>query len=458
MIYDDETFKPKVLIIGCGLAGLSLAAILERAEIPYEMFEKAKELRPLGSAISVGPGVMPMFAQLGVVDMVQAKGKLLTESFMTNDKLEVVTHLDYHTEAVERYGWPSYIISRPALQEILLGLIPPPKIHLNKRVLSFCETGDGVMIRTSDNKTHYGNILVGADGAYSGVRQCMYEKMDKEGKLPSIDKKPFKYSTICLVGQTRRLDEEEYPEINDEACRYEGVVCDDKPLCAVTFTTADKTVCWMVFEILDRESLEMNDNFRSTEWGPEAAESMCNQVRNLRLRENLVLGDLIDKTPKNVICKVMLEEKIFRTWMYGRTVLIGDACHKMSPTAGLGAQCAMNDAVILANHLNTIQTNEFRDVKKALKAYWKERYPHGKKDVGGSAVMSSYVKNDLYGRLLRKVMHNMPLKLWHLVRDDVSAYRPQISFLPLAEDKGTKGPTKQPSLKTTRPAGMVERE
>jgi hypothetical protein len=80
----------------------------------------------------------------------------------------------------------------------------------------------------------------------------------------------------------------------------------------------------MVFEVLDSESLDRNDNFRSTSWGPEAAETMCNQVRHIRIRENMVLGDLIDKTPKDVICKVMLEEKIFKTWVYNRTVLIGD--------------------------------------------------------------------------------------------------------------------------------------
>jgi hypothetical protein len=36
------------------------------------------------------------------------------------------------------------------------------------------------------------------------------------------------------------------------------------------------------------------------------------------------LGDLIDKTPRDNISKVFLEEKLFETWFYGRAVLIGD--------------------------------------------------------------------------------------------------------------------------------------
>lgn len=55
---------------------------------------------------------------------------------------------------------------------------------------------------------------------------------------------------------------------------------------------------------------------------------MCKEVRNFKLPGgkdgNLTLGDLIDKTPKDRICKVMLEEKVFTTWHGGRTVLLGD--------------------------------------------------------------------------------------------------------------------------------------
>lgn len=60
---------------------------------------------------------------------------------------------------------------------------------------------------------------------------------------------------------------------------------------------------------------------------------MCNQVRHFRIPGgkdgNLTMGNIIDRTPKDQISKVMLEEKIFSTWHGGRTVLLGDGKAEM---------------------------------------------------------------------------------------------------------------------------------
>ena len=93
----------------------------------------------------------------------------------------------------------------------------------------------------------------------------------------------------------------------------------------VTFTTKFNTICWMVIEQLDEKSSKGSDTFRNTEWGPDAAEAMCKQVKDFPLpRNNMTIGDLIELTPKEYISKVMLEEKLFETWYDGRIVLIGD--------------------------------------------------------------------------------------------------------------------------------------
>jgi len=42
--------NPHTLIVGAGLAGLLLAILLEKAGIPYELFERSSEAKPLGKA------------------------------------------------------------------------------------------------------------------------------------------------------------------------------------------------------------------------------------------------------------------------------------------------------------------------------------------------------------------------------------------------------------------------
>lgn len=81
-------------------------------------------------------------------------------------------------------------------------------------------------------------------------------------------------------------------------------------------------------QFLDDESSKENDAFRNSEWGPEAAQAMCEQVRDFPVisgsTKGVTIGDLIDWSPKDMISKVMLEEKVFETWFDCRTVLIGD--------------------------------------------------------------------------------------------------------------------------------------
>lgn len=78
------------------------------------------------------------------------------------------------------------------------------------------EDESGVTIHTSDNQTHKGDILVGSDGAYSEIRQCRYEKLKKNGKLPLSDGEELPFKFVSLVGQTLSLDPEEYPELKKE--------------------------------------------------------------------------------------------------------------------------------------------------------------------------------------------------------------------------------------------------
>lgn len=94
-------------------------------------------------------------------------------------------------------------------------------------------------------------------------------------------------------------------------------------------------MCYMVLQFLNKEIAKSNNSFRNSEWGPEAADAMCKEVRHFKIPGGkddkvLTIGDLIDRTPKGMISKVMLEEKVFDTWYGGRTVLLGDGTYPHS--------------------------------------------------------------------------------------------------------------------------------
>lgn len=95
----------------------------------------------------------------------------------------------------------------------------------------------------------------------------------------------------------------------------------------MTFTGKDNIVCWSVIQYLNKETSELNDTFRSSDWGSGLAEAMCRDVQNFPIpggNGKLTLADLIVNTPRDQIAKVTLEEKVFESWYGGRTVLLGN--------------------------------------------------------------------------------------------------------------------------------------
>lgn len=68
-------------------------------------------------------------------------------------------------------------------------------------------------------------------------------------------------------------------------------------------------------------------NSENSEWDNIPAQTMCNETRNFSVpfgEGKNTLGHIYDLTPKEQISKVMLEEKVFKTWHSGRIVLLGD--------------------------------------------------------------------------------------------------------------------------------------
>ncbi|KAG0326862.1 hypothetical protein BGZ99_008868 [Dissophora globulifera] len=84
------TSNPRVLIIGAGLSGVTLALLLlalllEKANIDYEIYERARELKVVGSAIGIAPNVMPMVEQLELLDDIKSIHQVFKQMDVYNE-------------------------------------------------------------------------------------------------------------------------------------------------------------------------------------------------------------------------------------------------------------------------------------------------------------------------------------------------------------------------------------
>ncbi|KAF9171906.1 hypothetical protein BGX20_006725, partial [Mortierella sp. AD010] len=175
------------------------------------------------------------------------------------------------------------------------------------------------------------------------------------------------------------------------------------------------------------------DAFRSSDWGSESNGSIQEDWRAFKLplgpdNSYITIDDLINSTESGNVTKVMLEEKLYTTWHHGRTVLLGD-----------GAVNAMFDAVILANSLyEIVKDATYPNIRSAFKEHYDERFPHAKDDLESSRKMASLLSGQTWtDNVMRKIAFNLTPSLMAAAIAKTIAYRPQASFLPKVEYRGS---------------------
>ncbi|KAF8982509.1 hypothetical protein BGZ46_001121 [Entomortierella lignicola] len=317
----EENTPPQVLIVGAGLGGLMLGAIFETANVNYHIFERATESKPLGSVIALTGNVLPIFEQLGIFEDLKKVSLPHVEMDFYDRKGKKTGNI--HLKAHKRVcGYDIYVVPRPKLYELIRSRVPAHRISMGKKVLRIKEENDKVAVYCSDNSAYECSVLVGADGAYSAVRRSIYSQLENEGRLPSRDKDDFSIGYIAMVGVSSPPNPQNYPELSDDRSHFRFVI-GDKNDSSCTITVPENKICWGIhIQIPSSEAKEQH--FRNSEWGPESIDAMMKDFEDFPCPNGGVMKDLFDATRKDLISKVFLEEKNFKTWHHGRSVLIGD--------------------------------------------------------------------------------------------------------------------------------------
>ncbi len=342
----------KVLIAGGGVGGLVTALMLHARGIDCEIFEQSDAIRELGVGINTLPHAIKELADLGLLERLDAVAIRTYELFYTNRFGQEIWREPRGLDA--GYDIPQFSIHRGRLQGVIYQAVRArlgeSRIHLNCRLGAFKEDDSGVTAwffdrNGSHRATARGDVLIGADGIHSVVREKLYPN---EG--------PPNWNGLMLYRGTA-----DWPAF---LTGRSMVVAGGLSAKLVVYPIAEgsrpdkRLTNWAV---IGRVGDGSTPPPQKQDWSrPGRFEDLMPHVQRFRI-PFVDARALIEATTEFWEYPMCDRDPLPR-WSFGRVTLLGDAAHPMYPVGSNGASQAILDARFLADRLV--------DAESAVHALW----------------------------------------------------------------------------------------
>ncbi|MET0635276.1 MAG: FAD-dependent monooxygenase [Chitinophagaceae bacterium] len=310
--------KDRVIIIGAGIAGLSLAIQLTEHNIDCVVFEERNNFDGVTSGVRISAQGVRVLEKMKIINAgvhtkrtIMHYGKIITDFSVSNS-----------------FGSsPAIMVTRLAIFEKLMARIKELGVDVitGFKLLNVIEHVDGVEVISAGGQKFTGRFLVGADGVGSTVRKILNPNQTS-GKT---------YAGYLGVGLITPSDAEIEMSLYEHPGNHVGVASIGK---VNTSDINNNIFFWTHLYMSEAEARSMTNEMvmtllddKSKLWSVELKKvfEMCKADSNLIIAHGAVYNG-----------------KVPSTWFHKNIILIGDAAHPYGP-GGQGISMALKDSEAL---------------------------------------------------------------------------------------------------------------
>lgn len=315
----------RVIVVGAGIGGLTLALALARQGFQVRIFEQADVLKEVGAGLQLSPNAVKVLRTLALEDLLKPfVFQPENASIRHFQSGRYYLHYGLGDHATQRYGAPYWHVHRADLHGVLVQACYAAgvEIELGHKVLGYRSDKTKATVLL-ENKTEYCDLVVGADGIHSKIRELMLGIQA-----------PIFTGQVAWRGVVR-ADNVKNVTIKPDATVWVGP---NKHMVSyylrggdyINFVAVEECAEW------SHESWRQEGNVQDLQakfagWHPEVSDLLgaCEETFMWALNGRPTLPQ----------------------WTDQRVVLLGDACHPMLPFMAQGAAMAIEDAYVLSQLL-----------------------------------------------------------------------------------------------------------
>jgi 6-hydroxynicotinate 3-monooxygenase len=336
----------RVAIIGAGIGGLTTAACLRRAGIDVQVHEQASRFTRLGAGIQQAPNSVRVLKRLGLEPKLRALAfQPESNNSRDHDTGRLTNSQLLGRSAEEKHGVPYLLMHRGDLHAALVDIVPPETIHLSHKLVGLDQHGISVRMRFEDGETTEADAVIGADGVHSVVRETLLgaEQPTYTGRVA--------YRTVFAAALLNGLEV-------DPCVKWWGP---DRHIVSY-FVNPRRDEIYFVTSTPEPEySIESWSSKGDLAVLRDAYKDFHPQVR-------AILAACPDVHKWALVVRDPLPR-----WGEGNIVLLGDACHPMTPYMAQGASTSIEDAAVLSRCLEGVDPDGVGRAFRRFEATRKER-------------------------------------------------------------------------------------